>query len=482
MNSKKARDKSKELYKQITRPDGGAEADTLLQSIIHVFSSFREGIYVVDARGRTVLANPAYEELTGIDFEEIQGQSVEALMRKGYFNPSVAQKVLETGKPQTMTQTNKNGKITLTTGTPILGEDGAVTGVVSSIQDITEIKRMSDELMTKTALLENQSRVYDSSLGRPEDPVIHESNSMQRVVRLVQRVAKTDANVLITGESGSGKGVITRLIYNLSGRAGKTLINLNCSAIPEPLLESELFGYMGGAFTGANRSGKVGLAEAANGGILFLDEIGDMPLSLQPKMLHFLETGEITKVGSTESKKLDVRVIAATNVDLPQRVAEGRFRSDLYYRLNVVPIHLPPLRERKDDVAPLILQTIKKHNSVYGEDRGISHEAFDMLVQYSWPGNVRELINLIERLLVLSEDQEIQVADLPPEVKINLPATDLDGVVRDIPLPTSMPRLLEEIEDNLIDRAMEQGGSIRAAAKLLEIHPSKLFRRINKSQ
>ena len=456
------------------------KAYSLITDLIAAFCYSTDGIYIVDQDGNTALANPAFEELSGSSLDELIHKNVAELVEQGYFTPSVAHEVLKTGKIQTLIQLNKNGKITLTTGNPIFDEQGNVIRVVSNIRDITELTRLSNELSVKNVLLENHGRILDRTSINANGNIIAESDGMKNILKLASRVALTDSTVLLLGESGVGKGVIAKHIYNESSRLNKPFISLNCSAIPENLLESEIFGYVSGAFTGANRTGKIGLAEAADGGFLFLDEIAELPLSLQPKLLQFLETGEILSVGTTKTKKLNVRVIAATNRILDAMVSSGNFRSDLYYRLNVVPIMIPPLRERKEDIAPLILQRIKKYNEKYKTNRSISHEAFEILVSYSWPGNIRELLNLVERLLVLCENDEIKVSDLPMEIIMDKKELKPDLLEGKASLPVSMPQLVKNLEDTLIQKALDQGGSIRNAAKLLDITASALFRRIQK--
>lgn len=457
-----------------------ADAYNLVSDLIAAFCYSMDGIYIADQDGNTVLANPAYEELSGGSLDELKHKSVDELVAQGYFTPSVAKEVLKTGKVQTFIQMNKSGKVTLTTGNPIFDKQGNVVRVVSNIRDITELTRLSNELSMKNVLLENKGRILDGISKDISQNIIAESEGMKNIIKLASKVALTDSTVLILGESGVGKGMIAKLIYNLSNRSSKPFISLNCSAIPEQLLESEIFGYGPGAFTGANRTGKIGLAEAADGGFLFLDEIGELPLSLQPKLLNFLETGEIIRVGTIKSKRLDVRVIAATNRKLDNMVSNGLFRSDLYYRLNVVPIWIPPLRERKDDIVPLILKRIVKYNEKNKTNRRISHEAFEILVNYSWPGNIRELVNLVERLLVLCENEEIKVSDLPVEIIMDKKELKLEVLEGNTSLPVSMPQLVKNIEDILIKKALDQGGSIRNAARLLDITPSALFRRIQK--
>ena len=299
---------------------------------------------------------------------------------------------------------------------------------------------------------------------------------MRNVVQFAERAAMNDSIVLITGESGVGKGVIAKLVHDMSSRGTKPMVSVNCGAIPENLLGSELFGYVAGAFTGASREGKMGLFEVANGGVVFLDEIGELPLNLQPKLLSFLETGELMRVGSTKVKKVDCRIIAATNRNLQEMVREGRFREDLYYRLSVIPINIPPLRERREDIIPLTIKFLKEINEKNGTNKIFSGNVLKMMEQSDWKGNVRELRNTIERYVVLSIDQEITMDDIPREDTGNALCTAPSAEK----LPVCLPEIIQGIEDEYIELAMKKGGSIRKAAKLLDISPTSLFRKVNR--
>lgn len=285
-----------------------------------------------------------------------------------------------------------------------------------------------------------------------------------------------DAIVLITGESGVGKGVIAKLVHDMSSRGTKPMVSVNCGAIPENLLESELSGYVAGAFTGASHEGKMGLFEVANGGVVFLDEIGELPLNLQPKLLSFLETGELMRVGSTKVKKVDCRIIAATNRNLQEMVHEGQFREDLYYRLSVIPINIPPLRERREDIIPLTIKFLKEINEKNGTNKIFSGNVLKMMEQSDWKGNVRELRNTIERYVVLSIDQVMTMDDIPREDA----GTAVCTAPSDEKLPVCLPEIIQGIEDEYIALAMKKGGSIRKAEKLLDISPTSLFRKVNR--
>lgn len=468
------------LYEQINYLEEDKEMHSFVKELITVFYHSRDGIYVVDAQGFTLRVNPAFETITGIKAEDVIHKNVSELVERGYFQPSVALEVLKTKSSKTIVQENINGKVTLATGNPVFDKLGNVVRVVSNIRDITELTKLYNELSEKKSLLQKYSQIIGTINKKEIDGIVVASSKMKQTVELACRVAVVDSTVLLLGESGVGKGVLSRLIHNMSERVNKPFISVNCSSIPDHLLESELFGYSSGAFTGASKGGKTGLIEAANGGILFLDEIADLSLVLQPKILNFLETGEITKIGTTKPCQVNVRIIAATNRNLGEMVETGHFRMDLFYRLNVIPINIPPLRERRDDISPLIFKYVKDFNEKNKKDKNISAETIRILENYSWPGNVRELRNLIERLMVLSPGNEVMPSDLPAEI---FPSEEMEFFKMPhtlAGLPVDMPKVLKNIEAHFVEKALEQGGSIRGAAKLLGVNPSTIFRRMKK--
>jgi transcriptional regulator with PAS, ATPase and Fis domain len=295
-------------------------------------------------------------------------------------------------------------------------------------------------------------------------------------MEMAAQVAKVDSTVLIVGESGAGKEVVANAIHRLSNRSQGPLIKVNCSAIPETLLESELFGYEPGAFTGAKRHGKPGMFEMAKKGTLFLDEIGDIALPLQAKLLRALQEHEIMRVGGLKPIPVDGRIIAATNKNVVYMVKKGLFREDLFYRLNVVSIEIPPLRERKEDIPLLVLHCCEKIKKRYQFNKHISSEVLDQFLIYPWPGNVRELENVIERVLVMTEDEEIKVRHLPSCMKRKSVTEEKCASFEDLPFKTVMRRT----ERNLIEGAMRKYGSTRRAARALMMDQSTLVRKMNR--
>ena len=320
----------------------------------------------------------------------------------------------------------------------------------------------------------------DKKYGAPN--IVGESQPMREILALVKRVATSRATVLISGESGTGKELVARAIHQQSPRAGKTFVSVNCAALTETLLESELFGHERGAFTHAVSMRK-GRFELADGGTLFLDEVAEMSPALQVKLLRVLQEMEFERVGGNKTIKVDVRVVAATNRELKEEVEDGRFREDLYYRLNVVHLHIPPLRERQEDIPPLATHFLKKYaqENARGEVH-LSPESMKLLLQYSWPGNVRELENVMERAVILCIQNLITASDLPGELA-GEPRGESSrlNIDRFIPLQTPLPEALEQIEEQMIRRALEQSGQVQVrAAEILGITKSLLQYKLKK--
>jgi len=304
------------------------------------------------------------------------------------------------------------------------------------------------------------------------DDIIAESNKMLETINQAKMFAPTDSPILITGESGTGKELLTRAIHNLSNRRKKPFVAINCASIPEQLLESELFGYEGGSFTGSKKGGKMGLFEVANGGTLFLDEIGEMAPHLQAKLLRVLQEKRIRRIGSNKEEPIDVRVISATNQDLEKMVESNNFRLDLLYRINVFSIHIPPIRERREDIPPLIEYFVKFHSEKYGKEiNSISPQVMSELTHYNWPGNVRELQNVVERAVALAEDKEIVLKNL---ILYKKPNND------DIIVIDSLPQSLDNLEKKMIEESINNSPTIRGAAKNIGITHTMLINRMKK--
>ncbi|UCE78665.1 MAG: sigma-54-dependent Fis family transcriptional regulator [Nitrospiraceae bacterium] len=341
---------------------------------------------------------------------------------------------------------------------------------------IDEIRLIVNKALEKKKLSEEVSFLREKVLTsfRLEN-IIGKSARMQELFRLIPRVAQSNSTVLITGESGTGKELVSAALHNLSLRKDRNFLTINCATFPEGLLESELFGHMKGAFTGAVYN-KAGLCEAADGGSIFLDEIGEMPLSLQAKLLRVLENGTFRRVGGTSDITVDIRIIAATNKDMATAVSTGTFREDLFYRLNVVPINIPPLRDRKEDIPLLIEHFLNKFSA---NSKAFSHDAMRALINYPWKGNVRELENLIERILLLSDQESISLDDIPQEIlTADYPATNLPDIGDE---GINLEKIIEEIEKDYLVTALEKGKGIKTeAARLLGLSFRSFRHRLQK--
>nr|WP_263324919.1 sigma 54-interacting transcriptional regulator [Neobacillus sp. Marseille-Q6967] len=445
--------------------------------LIAIFQSSYDGIYVADKNGVGIMVNKAYSRITGVKSHELLGKTMQTVVKEGIVSESVTIKVLAEKSPQTIIQTVR-GKELLVTGSPIFDQHGEINYVVTNVRDISDLNRAKAELHNNKKLTEKYINELEEFKKRELihmhlEGIVGQSQEIMKVFYLARKVAKVDSGVLILGESGVGKEVIVNYMHQESDRSNKPLVKVNCGAIPKHLLESELFGYEKGAFTGANSQGKPGLFEMANGGTIFLDEIGDMPIDLQVKLLRVLQEFEIMRVGGTKSVKIDVRVISATHMDLEAMVDKNDFRRDLYYRLNIVPIKVPPLRERKADILPLAFYFLNKNNKKNKLNKRFHPEILHFFEDYHWPGNIRELENLIERLVVTTDNDEILIRDLPPYM--------LKGMGNKKPETTGkLKDIVANIERKMIKEEMEISKTTRAAAKALGISQSALVKKMQK--
>lgn len=473
-----------------------AELQAAAADLDALFQNSYDAMYIVDQHGITLNTNDAIQRLTGIPKEYYIGKDMRYLEKRGVVQKSVSFEVMKQKKPVTVIQENSLGKVILITGSPVFDDQGEVARVVTNLRDISELNQLRQEL----------SQLRKFHVG--EEPVIVASKSMERVLELTRRVASTDTTILLLGESGVGKEVVARMIHRNSGRYEKgAFIKVNCGAIPQELLESELFGYESGAFTGAKKEGKLGMFELAHRGTIFLDEIGELPLHLQVKLLRVLQDQEFHRVGGTKPVKVDVRILAATNRDLQKMVAQGTFREDLYYRLYVVPIEIPPLRKRREDILPLISFYLDKFNRKYQTDTTLTEETLQILQQYDWPGNIRELANLIERLLVITPSQRIEPKHLPYLTGVRTtdagfasnftpgadssgtdfssgadftPGTYSSGADAKSEAEMGLQQTLEKFEHKLLENAYSKYGSSYEVAKALKISQSTAIRKAYK--
>lgn len=456
------------------------ELNKELDAIIE--SSF-DGLYISDGEGITLRLNKAFEMISGINSHEFLGRNVDHIEKEGIVSESVTKLVLQRGEPVTIIQNYKTGKTALATGNPVFDKDGGIFRVVCNVRDITELNMLKEKLEQAQGLTqhyESELRSLRMKYTAPDRMVVN-SAEMRKMLDMVVRVAKVESTILITGESGTGKELIAQTIHENSPCRKGPYIKVNCGAIPENLLESELFGYDNGAFTGARKEGKPGFFQLASGGTLFLDEIGELPLGLQVKLLRVLQSKEITRVGGTAPLKVDVRIVAATNRDLLEMVQNKQFRGDLYYRLNVLPIHVPPLRERKDDIPNLVVHFVQVFNQKYQLTKRIAPEVVEMFMGYDWPGNVRELENLIERLIVVTPGDVIDWHDLPVHIS-NDPLESIYESPSQISVSGIIPLkdAVESVERQILQQAYAKYRTTRQMARELKVDASTIVRKAAK--
>jgi len=454
------------------------DQNDLVNVLEAIIDSSYDGLWICDREGKVIRINRASEKINGIKADQVLGKRMEVLVREGLLDRSVTVEVIKARTAITIIQKPRDGKQILVTGNPIFDDQGEISLVVVNERDITGLNSLRNELEESRAL----ARRYCSELSQVgieknllSQMVIRNEAMYQALDRLI-KVAQVDSTVMIQGESGVGKGFFARLIHRASKRKDGPFIRVDCGAIPESLIESELFGYEDGAFTGARSKGKPGHFEIAEGGTLFLDEIGDLPLNVQIKLLRFLEGNEVVRVGGTTTRKINTRVISASNQDLKEMVYEKRFRKDLFFRLNVIPFHIPPLRERTDEIPALIKFFLTQCNDKCSANKLILPKAVDRLCHYSFPGNIRELANLVEQLVVLTPGNCIDLKDLPShilmeEFKINL------GLYED---EWNLPKAVAMLEKEMILRALKAYGSQRKAAVPLNIDQSTLARKVKR--
>ncbi|MCD1160955.1 MULTISPECIES: sigma-54 interaction domain-containing protein [Peribacillus] len=452
------------------------ETDKLNRALDAIIENSYDGIYITDQDGITLYTNSAIERITGIPKEYYIGKSVDQLIKRGILNASVTHKVVKLRRTVSVVQDNFAGKETLITGSPVFNAEGEIEQVVTNIRDLSDLNELMHEL-TKANELNNQYKQEIEKLRKitSKDGVVFVSDKMKMIYEIAERISDIDATVLILGETGVGKDVLARNIYNRSIRSKKgDFIKINCGAIPADLLESELFGYEGGAFTGANQKGKPGMFELAESGILFLDEVGELPLQLQVKLLRALQEREIQRIGGTKPKKIDVRIIAATNRNLSEMVKSGDFREDLFYRLNVIPITIPPLRERREDILALTDLFLTKANEQYKFSKEIDSRLKEYFYQHDWPGNVRELINIVERLVVLTDNRILSINDLPEEYQPeNRNQPNLNATL-------TLKEAVERAEKEILTKAAQTYQTTYEIAEALESSQATIVRKLKK--
>jgi len=421
-----------------------------------VFDNVYNGIYIVDGKGVTIGVNRPFEEMSGITNAELVGRSLYDLVGKdNFFSGSASLLVIEHKRPVTATYSTKTNRKLLVKGRPIFDANGEIEYIINTIWDLTVVQ-YSQQIDADTA----------RSQTLAEEDIITCSEQMMHVIDLALRVANTDSTILLTGESGVGKSLLAKMVHRTSERKTAQMMQINCAAIPEALIESELFGYESGSFTGADRKGKPGLFEMAEGGTVFLDEISELPLHLQSKLLGVIQDHEFFRVGGRQVQRVDVRIIAATNKDIARLVAEGNFREDLYYRLNVIPISIPPLRERREDIPALISYFADKYNRKYNSYKKFSEKLINQMIGMAWKGNIRELENSVERYIVTSPTENI-VSEQG--------SFDTDSFLSE---GLSLKQILRNHEQEILLKAYRQHGTTRRIAAALGISQASAARKL----
>lgn len=445
-----------------------------------ILSSIYDEILVVNANGELLrYSDNVIQDFWQVDLKGMVGKNILDLEDKGLFTPSVIRQVLRKRKKVSIVQETKSGRKILAVGNPVFNEKNELDRIIIASRDITETTRLKSELQEMKKISEQYKKELDDFKVKDRylKKLIYCSPKMEKVMNQVKKIADFSSTVLLNGESGVGKEVIAQAIHQLGKRATKPFLKLNCGAIPENLLESELFGYTKGSFTGADKNGRDGYFKQADGGILFLDEIGEMSIHLQVKLLRVLQEQEVIPIGSTTPIKVNVQIIAATNKRLEKMVEEGTFREDLFYRLNVIPIHIPPLRERTEDISLLAFHFLQQLNEKYDRNFHLTPDAINVLEFYSWPGNVRELQNIIERLVVTADQPSIDAEFVSQFLSLGFEHKKLKPVItKVIPLQEAV----EYVEEQLIVMAMKQFKTTTKAAKALGISQSSVSRKYQK--
>ena len=450
------------------------EAYEQLRAIV---DSSYDGMYITDGNAVTLWVNRAYKDITGLQAEEVVGRSMWDLEREGIISKSGTLLALAQQAPVTLEQVFRTGRHALISSTPVFNDQGEITLVVTNVRDMTELRELQEKYRQTAALSER----YQSEAEYARKQVLASADlivadpRMLALLEQVKRVAALDATVLLLGETGVGKEKIAKYIYKNSARKEERFLAINCGAISPTLMESELFGYERGAFTGASREGKMGLFEVADKGTVFLDEIGELPLDMQVRLLRVLQEQTIQRVGGTRDISINVRVVAATNRNLEEMVRQKTFRQDLFYRLNVVPIRIPPLRERQADIPAFLDHFLAQFNQKYNTRKEFAGDAVRAMLAYEWPGNVRELKNVVERAVILSSGQLIRPEDLPfcPGWTPALFCPEQEGTV-------DLKALTEQFEARFINAAYEKYGSVRKAAASLSMDPATFLRKRKK--
>lgn len=446
----------------------------------NIFDAMDDGVYITDKDGTTLHVNTMYKKLTGLTSEALLGKNVHALKKSGVFDEVVNPEVVETGKPTTSVQVLQGGKRVVLRGFPVFDNDNKLAMVITLVRDVTLIGQMREQILHQKELISlYHNQIEHLSAKPPEINTSYEAPQIKQLTELVKRVASTDATILLLGETGVGKDWFARMAHQHSPRKDNIFLKVDCGSISEHLIESELFGYVSGAFTGANSKGKLGHFEIADKGTIFLDEIGELPLPMQAKLLRVLQDQEVMRVGSSTPKKVDVRIIAATNRNLEEEMEKGNFRNDLFYRLRVAVVDIPPLREVPLMIPGLVKHFLQRYGTKYKKKILCPEETMTLFLTYGWPGNIRELENTIQSLVVTCEGHEILPKDLPPSMhntsfhQIKSPAGGLSGGSG-----RSLKEIMSDLEKQVIQQALDEYGSVNKASEMLGVNRTTIFRKM----
>ncbi len=441
-----------------------------------MLNKLKDGIYITDEEGTTTYVNDAFLNLSGLTREQIIGKSVYDLRKYDVLPNSCCARVIETMGPVSTINNYYKGQRCLVSGSPIFDENGNLKKTIAVIRDVSELDVLMKNITKEKNLFVVNNDYNIMTKGVIKEPVTN-NDKIRNIYNRAKKIANVDSTVLILGETGVGKDFIATYIYDISNRNKGKFIKINCGAVPEHLLESEFFGYEEGAFTGALKGGKKGLFEEANGGVLYLDEIGDMPYTLQVKLLSSINDRMFYRIGGTAPVEFNARIIAATNADLKSLVEEKKFRADLYYRLNVVSLVIPPLRQRKEDIMPLAQQFIEYYNNKYGKNCYFTTDCLENFLVYQWPGNIRELKNIIERLVLMTDTADIDMNLFREQIM----ASDVpDDSSKFLSGSKTLKEKLDEYERVIIETTLASSENMREAAAKLGIDISTLVRKRQK--
>ena len=433
-----------------------------------------DGIWIIDGNGITRYINKALELIAGIKAEEVVGKHVTTPLKEGRFKTCVTLEALRTRRRVTLFDDYSNGKRCLNTSTPIFDDDGEIKSVIAVIHDMTEL----EELQTKLVRLEVETMAYRQRVmdldKNMEGGLMGHSPLLDATRRDILKAAHSDAVTLILGETGTGKSMAAKVIHDMSSRADKPFIALNCGAISSTLMEAEIFGYEGGAFTGALRGGKPGMLELAGGGTLLLDEVGELPLSMQAKLLHVLDGQPFFRVGGIHPISMKARLIAATNRDLESMVEKGQFRMDFFYRLRILNVSMPPLRDRHEDILLLAWYFLRKATEKTGRELLLDPRTEQFFLSYRWPGNVRELKSVIQSVVTLNRTGVILPSDLPDYMHED------EHCEQPISVQMNLPKAVADLERKMLTLALTEMGSTYKAARRLGISQSAVIRKAKK--